>query len=178
MSLRRTARRRGYLAVRVRDRGPIGRGLRREFQAASRQAWYEVGVYWHTHLRERRFDPQHQRAAGFALRRGQGMPRDSKGYRRSYTGRKERRFGHTHALEYTGDTRRNIRAANISSTGNRSRIAYPGARTFNYRHPKSRIRMFDEFRRMLPEEIEELAEYYDSRLDEHWPSESSDMPTD
>ncbi len=104
-------------------------------------------------------------AAGFFLRKGEGLPRNSKAFRRSYTGIKLRRFGHTRALEFTGGTRRAIRTASISSTANQGKAAYRGASKFSFRHPKSRIRMSDEFRRLLPTENSELATVYDADLD-------------
>jgi len=161
--------RRGYLAIKVRDRGPIGRGLKSQFNVASKAAWFETAKYFHTNLRERRFDPEHQRAAGFSQRKGQGLPEGSKFYKRSYTGRKQRRFGHTRALEFTGDTRRAIRAARISSTSKGGKASYPGASKFSFRHPRSRIRMQEEFRQILPTEVDELATYYDTQLDALWP---------
>ena len=166
--IRSLAKRRGYLAVTVRDRGPIGRGLKAGFNRASKTAWERTGLHFHTTMRESRFDPEHQRKAGFALRKGQGMTPGSKAFKRSYTGRKLARFGHTRALEFTGDTRRAIRAASITSTSKGSRVAYRAASKFSFRHPKSRIRMQDEFRRILPEEATELARRYDAELDQLW----------
>lgn len=168
---RQIGRSRGFSAVAIRDRGPIGRGLKAGFNAASKTSWFRTAVYFHSQLRERRFDPQHQEAAGFAKRKGQGIPKASKAYRRSYTGKKESRFGHTRALELTGDTRRAMKSASISSTSNRGRAAYSGASKFSFRHPKSRIRMHDEFRRLLDGEIIELAQVYDEELDQEWKPE-------
>lgn len=174
LARRRYGSRRGYAAIGIRDRGPIGRGLKSAFNAASKTAWYAAALHFHTELRDRRFEEDHQRAAGFALRKGQGMAKGSKAYRRSYTGRKEARFGHTRALEFTGETRKAVRSASISSTSNRGRAAYRGASKFSFRHPKSRIRMQDEFRRLLDSEIRELAEVYDRELDKEWDAAARD----
>lgn len=168
MQTRSVSGKRGYLTVGIRDRGQIGRGLKSSFNAASKTSWHRTTVHFHATMREARFDPDHQREAGFAQRKGQGLPRGSKAYNRSYTGRKEKRFGHTRALEFTGDTRRAIRAASISSTSKGGKASYPGASKFSFRHPRSRIRMQDEFRRILPAEATELAEVYDSHLDTEW----------
>lgn len=168
--LRRISRRRGFVAISVKDRGPIGRGLKREFNKASAKAWYDSAMFFHTDLRDRRFDPAHQRAAGFAKRKGEGMVPGTKGFNRSYTGQKLSRFKHTRALEFTGGTRKAIRQTSISSTGNLGKAAYRGASKFSFRHPKSRIRMWDEFRRLLPSEIQEIAKVYDQSLDANWQS--------
>jgi hypothetical protein len=171
MQIRRIAAKRGYLAIGIRDRGPIGRGLKAGFRAASKKSWYRTTLHFHAKMRDKRFDPAHQKAAGFAMRKGEGLAKGSKAYERSYTGIKEAKFGHTRALERTGDTRKAVRTANISSTSNGGKASYPGASTFSYRHPRSRIRMQDEFRRILPSEAEELAGVYDAGLDQEWKPE-------
>lgn len=162
---RRIGRRRGFAAVAIRQRGTIGRGRKAAFGAASKESWYETALHFHANLRDRRFDPDHQEAAGFAKRKGEMLPRATKAFRRSYTGIKLRKYGHTRALEFTGDTRRKIRTASISSTANKGKAAYRGASKFSFRHPKSRIRMSDEFRRLLDSEITELANVFDAGLD-------------
>lgn len=168
--LRRISRRRGFVAIAVKDRGPIGRGLKKAYNEASKKAWYDSALFFHTDLRERRFDPAHQRAAGFAKRKGEGMVFGSKEFKRSYTGQKLRRFGHTRALEFTGGTRKAIRQTSISSTSNLGKAAYRGASKFSFKHPKSKIRMWDEFRRLLPDEINAIAKVYDQALDQNWAS--------
>ncbi len=77
-------------------------------------------------------------------------------------------FGHTRPLEFSGETRNKVRAASINATNKMGRAAYPGASKFNFRHPKSKIRMNEEFTRLLPHEVEQLGEYYDS----NWTSNS------
>lgn len=166
---KRISRRRGFVAITVRDRGPIGRGMKRAFNNASKVAWYDTALFFHTELRDRRFDKAHQQAAGFAKRKGEGLARVSKAFRRSYTGIKLSRFKHTLALVFTGETRKAMRQASISSTANKGKAAYRGASKFSFKHPKSRIRMMDEFRRLLDDEIQQLAKVYDKSLDTNWP---------
>ncbi len=116
-------------------------------------------------MRDARFTEAHARAAGYAHRKGELLPRDTAAFRRSYTGRKLRMFGHTRPLEFSGETRNKVRAASINATNKMGRAAYPGASKFNFRHPKSKIRMNEEFTRLLPHEVEQLGEYYDQQLD-------------
>lgn len=165
---RRILRRRGFSAIAIRERGTIGRGRKAEYRKASAGAWYDTAMHFHTNLRERRFDPDHQRAAGFALRKGQGLPRGTKAFKRSYTGIKLSKYKHERALEFSGATRKAIRAVSLSSTSNKGKAAYRGASKFSFKHPKSRIRMMDEFRRLLPSEVTDLAEVYDASLDSRW----------
>lgn len=164
---RRQLSKRGYLAISVRDRGPVPRGMKRAFNAASKLAWHDVGVYFHEHLREKRFTEEHARAVGYTRRRGELLPRGTKAFRNSYTGRKLQRFGHTRPLELTGDTRRAMRTATLAATGNGVKVRYPGAQAFNFRNPKSQVRMNEEFRRLTHEETMLLGDVYDRRLDEY-----------
>ncbi|GAA5510052.1 hypothetical protein Rcae01_05558 [Novipirellula caenicola] len=173
MVARRVAAKRGYLAIGIRDRGPIGRGLKKAYNDASKKAWHATAVYFHEHLREKRFTPEHAKAAGYHARKGENLDPNSKAFRKSYYGRKLRsKFGGgrgvANPLIWTGATYRAMRSASVTSTSKRGRVAYRGASKFSFRHPRSRIRMHDEFRRLLASEIQELARVYDTHLDREW----------
>lgn len=144
----------------------VARGMMKALTEAKREAWRAVGEHFHSTMRDKRFTTEHARKAGYYLRKGEGMPQDSKRWRASYTGRKFATHGHTRPLEFSGDTRRAVRTARITFTGNGTRIAYPGARTFNFRNKASRIRMNEEFRRVTREEQVELAGVFDRRLEQ------------
>lgn len=152
-------------AIKVKERGNTPRRMKRAYNAASKQTWHAVAMRFHTEYRDKRFTPEHAREAGYALRKGEGQPRDSKAFRQSYTGRKLRLKGHTRPLEFSGETRRAVRATSITSTSTGGKAAYRGASKFNFRHPKSRIRMNEEFRRITRTEARELGEFYDRELD-------------
>lgn len=164
---REIAARRGYMAIKIRERGNVPRVMRKAFNEASKQTWYETGVYFHENLREDRFTPEHAREAGYTLRKGQGQIPPSK---RTYYGRKYySKFGggiqRADPLVYTGETQRAVRSARVSSTSKRGRVTYAGANKLNYRHPKSTINMSAEFRRITDREIVILASEYDAGLD-------------
>ncbi len=161
----RTLHARGYLAVTIRDRGTVPRGMQKQFNAASTKAWFDVGVYFHQHLRDKRFTEEHARAVGYTRRKGEAIPRGTKAFRKSYTGKKFSAHGHTRPLEFTGETRRAMKTANVDAKTKGVKVKYAGARAFNFRHPKSQIRMTDEFRRLSTEEIQLLADVYDRQLD-------------
>ncbi len=155
------------ITIKVRERGNTPRNMRKAFNAASKLAWYDVAMRFHAEYRDARFTEEHAREAQYSHRKGELIPRGTKAFRQSYTGRKLRKFGHTRPLEFTGETRRRVRAASISSTSKGGKAAYVGASKFNFRHPKSKVRMAEEFRRITKREAKELGEYYDQRLDEH-----------
>lgn len=172
-SRRKIAARRGYMAIQVRDRGNTPRGMKRAFNAASKESWHGTAIYFHENLREERFTPEHALKAGYVKRRGQNMSPTDKGYYRQYYGRKLRNPrqgggpGKANPLWKTGKTRQAVRFARISSTSKGGKAAYSGANVFNYRNPKSQVRMNEEFRRIIPDEAIKLASVYDASLDDH-----------
>lgn len=137
----------------VRERGATPRGFKKAYNAASKESWHEAGVYFHTHFRDQRFTHRHATAAGYTKRK------------RQYEMRKLKKYGHTRPLEFTGRTRRAVRAATISSTSSGAKVRYPGARVFNFRNPKSQVNMLLEFTSVTQEEANELAAHYDRKLD-------------
>jgi hypothetical protein len=153
------------VTAKIRDRGTTPRGMRRAYGHASKAAWLATAAHFHAHYRQRRFTQAHARAAGYGHRKGELLARGTKAFRNSYTGRKLRLFGHTDPLRFSGVTYEKMRVANISSTRNMGKVAYRGASKFNFQHPRSRIRMSEEFKRILPYEADELGEYYDGQLD-------------
>lgn len=153
------------ITIQVRDRGATPRGMKRVFNAAQKAAWRDVAWEFHSNYRDKRFTPEHAIAAGYTRRKGEMIPRDTKAFRQSYTGRKLRMFGHTNPLQFTGDTRRAVKWASVSSTSKGGKAAYSGARVFNFRPPRSKVRMGEEFRRITPQEAIELGKYFDQQLD-------------
>lgn len=169
---RRIAASRGYMAIRIRERGNVPRRMKKAFNASSKESWEDTAKYFHANLRDKRFTPEHARKAGYTARRGERMSRSQRGFNRTYYGRKLRsRFGggrgRANPLEWTGRTRRNVRFARISSTSKGGKASYSGARVFNLRNANSRVNMAAEFRRITDDEITELADVYDRHLDQH-----------
>lgn len=138
----------------IRERGPTPRNFRKAFNAASKQAWHETGVEFHDQFRDNRFTHRHATLAGYSLRK------------RSYTMRKLKLHKHTNPLEFSGTTRKLVRRiVSISSTSKGNSVRYPGARVFNFRHPKSDVNMVQEFTTVTQQEANHLAGFYDRQLD-------------
>lgn len=154
--------------ITVRERGNAPRGMRKAFREAQKAAWLDTATEFDTAYRDKRFTVEHAREAGYAARKGELLPRDSKAFRRSYAGQKLRIKKHQRPLEFSGDTRKALRrGGKKSSTSTGGKVSYRGARRFNFRHPKSKIRMSEEFTRITRRETEELAQFFDRRLDFH-----------
>lgn len=154
----------GLIAIQVTDRGNTPRRLQKTMRQVMKAAWETTGQHWHAEYRELRFDPNYARRAGFTRRKGEGLPRGSAAFRRSYTGRKVRIYGHENPLEYSGDTRRRIRSTTLSATSKGVKLRY-SANKFNFKHPKSRVRMSEEFRTITPQDERQLAEFFDRQVD-------------
>jgi len=158
--------------VGIRERQPMAKGLRRAFNEKSELAWEHTGKFFHDNLRDKRFTPEHAEAAGYYKRKGEAQAPGSKSFKRSYHGKKfyspNRGGGRNQAnpLEDSGETRSLVRTNfRIEATRNKVLIAYPGARKLNFRNPKSRIRMNEEFKRLTDAELKLLARVYDAELD-------------
>jgi hypothetical protein len=155
------------VTIQVRERGSTPRGMKKAVNAAQKEAWADVAWRFHEQYRDKRFTPEHALEAGYLKRKGELIPRNTKAFRQSYTGRKLRIHKHTNPLMFSGDTKKAMKWASVSSTSKGGKAAYSGARAFNFLPPRSRIRMGDEFRRILPREAMELGRYFDERLDLH-----------
>lgn len=143
------------------ERGlPIGM-MRREFNNAMKDAYASTADEFHRKFTHRRFTPEHARRAGYKRRKGEGLPRGSKRFRRSYFGRKLRGeqgggVGQALPLVKSGASRRRSRRPRIRATNKRARITFTMP-ALNFRHPKSQIDMRDEFNRVLPDEQKQAA---------------------
>lgn len=156
--------------IELRERGTVPRGMRKKLNAFLKEAWHEAGVFFHEELSPKRFTKEHAREARYMKRKGENLPHGSKRWKRSYYGKKYlSKFGggrnRADPLVYTGETRQAMKRASISATAKGVRVRYPGGRGLNRKHPRSRIRMYLEFIRVLPRETELIADGIDATLD-------------
>lgn len=98
-----------------------------------------AGVYWHSKLRAKHFTAEGAQEYGYTKRKGELIPRGSKRFRRSYTGRKLAMKGHTRPLVFSGEGEALSRIQDVRATAKRVRVILP--RKFNFRHPKSQVDM-------------------------------------
>jgi hypothetical protein len=118
-----------------------------------------AGRYWDQTFREKHFTSAGATEYGYTPREGERGNPSSKGFRRSYTGRKLRKFGHTRPLEYTGESRRRTRSPRIVATAKRGealvriKMDSPG---LNRRYSGSRINMRQEMTTVSTREGEQI----------------------
>ena len=117
---------------------------RRETGRMQKRAYKKLGRRWHRRNRPRHFTRRGAVAYRYAKRT------------RNYVRDKLRKHGHNRPLEFSGDSKRNSRFANIRSTSKGVRVAMTLLRVLNLRHPKSRINMAEEMRRVTGKEAREL----------------------
>ena len=128
----------------------------------ARRSYQEIGGMFLRDMVLVRFTAAHAQEAGYVKRKGELLPPGSKAFKRSYSGKKFKRFGHMRPLEFSGDTKREIKqGAHVKVTKNGARVVFPAARKFNLRHPTSQIRMNEEFRSITTREAQTLGQAFD-----------------
>lgn len=125
-----------------------------EMRDATKAALAAAAKAWHQNYYEDHFTPAGGQKYGYFQRKGEGLPRGSKAFSRSYHGRKLRRMGHERPLVFSGLSYQRGKVAKIVASSKQSKVVLPS--TFNFRHTKSRINMRDEVTRVLPEEGQAL----------------------
>lgn len=139
-----------------------GETTQRQWNAVKRAAWTQTGIGWHEFLRPKHFTKEGAAEYGYAPRSGE-TGRIKKNFWRSYTGRKQKKYGHTLPLVLSGELRDRSRTASISATATATqsvcRVRLPGANKANFRNPKSpaNLDMRDELTRISAAEGEQLA---------------------
>jgi hypothetical protein len=138
----------------IKERGATPRKLKAATTQATRVSWEETGLHFHSEMSDARFSHKHASLAGFAKRT------------KKYESTKLKKFGHTNPLEFSGETRRRVRTANITATSKGVSVRYSVGK-LNFRNPKARvpINMADEFRRVTQPEATTLVGVFDRALD-------------
>lgn len=149
--------------IRVVERGPVPKAMRKEIDKVLRAAWFATGSLWHSEMSARHFTREGARAYGYSPRSGESGNPSDKGFRRSYTGRKLRTRGHTLPLVWTGLSRSLARIRDVRATPKGCRVILPVG--FNRRNPHSKVNMRDEVTKVLPDEERRLAAFFEKVVD-------------
>lgn len=173
----------GWITFQIEERGAVPRRFKTVQRTASLAAWQAVGEMFHATMRDARFSSEHGRKAGYALRRGEEPGIGSKAFWKSYTGRKLKKWHHKRPLEFSGATRRNVKAARVKPYATEYGVFGPGrkgggvqvfynAPTFNLRPKGGQIHMREEFTRLLQSEVTTLAREYERVYVSTWNADS------
>lgn len=135
--------------------GPMPRELRRRWPKIRKAAFTEIGEMWHKKFRPKHFTRAGAREYSYSPRAGDALARGSKRFRRSYTGQKLRRFGHTLPLVFSGASRDLTRLRDVRATGKGVRIVMR-APTLNFSRKGATKSMRDELTEISAREAKAL----------------------
>jgi hypothetical protein len=150
--------------ISIAESEPTPRGLKRHLGRIRKAVLTAMAEYWHRNLRRKHFSAAGAREYGYLKRKGEELPRGTKAFRRSYTGRKLAKYGHTRPLVYTGVSLALSGIKDIRSTSKRARVVLhcPG---LNRRHASSSIRMYDELTRLSASDQRVLTDMAQKQLE-------------
>jgi len=146
--------------ITLRKRGPTPKLLARELNNINREAARAMGQFWHSRYFKKHFTLAGASEYGYAPREGSAARPGPRGFKRSYTGKKLARVGHTRPLEYTGESRERASHPRIVATARRGEAkvrVIMNAPTFNFRRPGSSIDMRKELTTVSRPEADAIA---------------------
>jgi hypothetical protein len=152
------------ILIRVTERGATPGVARKLMRQMLTVCWDAAGKHWHRVMRPRHFTRRAYREYGYEKRQGERGAQGSQGFRRSYTGRKLSRYGHTDPNVLTGTTRDMTLRRSVRATSQGCRVVMDVPPYFLLRRADSRINKPDELRRVSPQEEQELVRIIDETL--------------
>ena len=159
------------LNIAIKYTGPVPGSAnlgQREFNDLVREAWSEVGAFWHQRFLKKHFTVEGGKEYDYAPRSGDG--KSGKAFWRSYQGRKQRKYGHQNPLEWSGDLKQRAQVARITTTatssGSTCKVTLPQAQKANFKNKWSdpRLDMADELTRVSDAEGDEIVEMFNDTL--------------
>lgn len=132
------------MSLSIKYTGPLAPGGRRETNRILKEAWFEMGLLWHTTMMPRHFEPS-------AMHRYNYKPRTPR-----YLKRKLREHGHQNPLEFSGRSKLQAQfRRRITSTSKGVRVTMR-APTLSFRPHPSSPRMREELVRLTRGEIRRI----------------------
>ena len=154
------------IRIETRYSGPVPGVSQRTWAPILRSGYRVMGVYHHRSLLPKHFTHAGAREYRYTPRSGESGSGTRKAFRRSYTGRKLARFGHTRPMVYSGLMEQLSRARDLRVTSKGVRVvvhvpAYRGLRQM----PDTRINLREELQTVSAKEGQELTRLFDRYLD-------------
>jgi hypothetical protein len=137
--------------------------INRAMKAANKAA----GVHFRRNFLPARFTQQGGRRLKYTPRSGESRVGlvNSSAPKQTYAARKQRHLGHSDPLVFSGEGKRLALATPTKVTSTKSKITIPLPRKYNFRNPKSRVRMADEIRSVTPREAKKLSAFLAQQID-------------
>lgn len=143
--------------------GPVPSKFRKAWTVEAKAAWDETARVWHRRYRDKRFTHEGAREYKFTRRSGMNLRgANRKRYKRTYSGRKESKFGHTLPNVWSGLSRR--LAKQIVTRPKSKGVRIPLAMTARYPIPNSQINQLREYRAVSEREQTFLTKDHDRRI--------------
>jgi len=153
------------IVIRVTKTGATPDIAKRAFNNIKKRAYKSVGLFWHASgMKSEHFTDRGRRKHKYTPRKGERLARSSQAFKKSYSGRKLKKYGHLLPLVYSGVSRAlalSGRRVTATSKGMRAIVSAPG---LNRKHPNSKVDMRDEVTRVTPEEERTLVKLMDDRI--------------
>ena len=149
--------------LRVKYTGAVPGVARKKLTPWKKAAYLAAGIDWHRHALPQHFTKAGARKYGYAPRAGESGNTRRGGFRKSYTGRKLARMGHTRPLVYSGTSETLCRMRDVRVTSKSARVILraPG---LNRRNPHSRVDMRAEVTEQTQADIDRAARAFDREL--------------
>lgn len=135
--------------------GPMPRELRKRMPRIKKAAFRLMAAVWHRTMRPKHFTKAGAREYRYDPRQGERAGQGTKRFRRSYTGQKLRRFGHTDPLVLTGESRRATAIRRIKGTSKGARVIMRAPK-LNFRTPGRKKTMREELTTISRPEVRRL----------------------
>lgn len=151
-----------YLTVKY--TGAVPGIARKLLPGIKKTAYGAAGVDWHRTARPKHFTKAGASEYGYAPRKGEAGNPHRGGFRRSYTGQKLAKMGHTRPLVYTGQSMAltRLRDVRATSTGARVVMNAPG---LNRRNPASKVNPRAELTALSDADRDRAARTIDQSMD-------------
>ena len=138
---------------------------KKEVNDILKEGFYLMGRRWRQLYLPLHFGDRATQRYRYTLRSGARFAHNPKRYHRTYSGRKVKFLGHNRPLEFSGEGKRQaMTQEKITATRRSVKIKLPPK--FNWRHPKSEVRMADEIRRVRPDEAAALRKFLAAHIRE------------
>ncbi len=154
--------------IEIKYTGPVpGMNLgKREWRdLVLKPSFKKAGAFWHKRLRPKKFTARGAREYGYGDRKGTGSNPDPHGFKKSYTGRKLRKFGHTLPLVLTGHSMALTQIRDVRTIGDGTTKVVLHSPGFNRRNPHSKINMRDEVTRISIPDQNTLVRVINDRME-------------
>ena len=123
------------ISINIIEKGATPGIIKKLWNKLARECWIAMGEHWHREMRAKHFTHRGASEYGYDKRQGEGRSPGDKGFLRTYTGRKLRRFGHTYPLVWSGASRTLSAIRDVRATRDGSRVVM-NTPTLNFRKGK------------------------------------------